>query len=202
MRAWLVGLGALTFPCIDTFMSLRTGKGILLFDKEPWLIPASSPVHAHQGKLTLEFCTVQRKCQLTCFDTLCHGLRARPVCVHVVVGAVIPDGHRPGPVLSRRNRTRECRIGERVVFNMDRQALQRRIHRGGLRHRPALEDTPGLQAEIVMESTGMVLLHYKYRPVPLARGRRDRRGRGFRGLLESALGSIRVESHGGLSWLG
>ena len=66
-----------------------------------------------------------------------------------------------------------------MVFDPDDQSLLCGIHRGNLRHRPAFEDPLGLQAEIVMESTGVVLLHDKDWPVPLSRVRRSRRGLGF-----------------------
>src|SRR5947209_1350035 len=177
-------------------MCLGTGIGVLHLDEEPMLLASSWSAHADQRELALEFCAVQRKLQLACCDALGHRLRDRPVCEYVVVGTLIPDGHRTSPVLPFRNRAFECRIGERVVLDMDGQALLRRRHRGGLRHRPALEHTLRLQAEIIMQSADMVLLHDKNRPLPLTLRLQGRCGRWFRGLLEIALVAIRCESHG------
>ena len=137
------------------------GKGVLHFDEEPMLFASSSPVHTDECELALESLAVQRKFQPACFDAPRHRLRDRLVCQHVVTGTLIPDGHRPGPLLPFRDGARERRIGQRVVLDLDRQAPFRRVRRGALGHRPALEHAVRLQAEIVMESAGVVLLHDK-----------------------------------------
>jgi len=120
---------------------------------------ASFAAHADEPETALELLAVQRKLQAACGNALHHRL----ICPQVVVGALIPDGHCPGPILPFWNRARECGIGERVVFDLDSQTLVRRIHRGAFRHRPTLEYAFHFQAEIVMQSARMVLVHHKNR---------------------------------------
>src|SRR4030095_3418388 len=166
-----------TLLCVDLRTPRGTCKGVVHFHEEPMRMAASFAAHADEHETALELLAVQRKLQAAC----CNALHHRLICPQCVVGALIPDGHCPGPILPCWNRAREGGIGESVVFDLDSQTLVRRIHRGAFRHRPTLEHALHLQAAIVMQSARMVLVHNKKRSSSLAfclRGKPGQWGRG------------------------
>ena len=82
-----------------------------------------------------------------------------------------------------------------MVFDLDGQTLVRWIHRGAFRHSPALEHALRFQAEIVMQSARMVLLHNKNRSSSLAFFLRGQPGQWCRGGSHISLVAICFEGH-------
>src|SRR5690606_15919536 len=75
-----------------------------------------------------------------------------------VVGAAVPEHHRPSAVLALGDRPLELAVVDRMVLDFHRQALDGRIDARALRHGPALHDAVQLQPEIVVQPAGVVLL--------------------------------------------
>ena len=76
----------------------------------------------------------------------------------VLVGSPVPDEDRPRPVASRRDDALEVGVADRVVFGGDGEASLLRVHGRPLRDRPGLQNTVGLQAEVVVERGRVVHL--------------------------------------------
>ena len=72
--------------------------------------------------------------------------------------AAVPQHDRAAAILALGDRAFEVAVVERMVLHLDRQALVGRIERRALRHRPGLEDAIVLQAEIVVQPGGRMLL--------------------------------------------
>ncbi len=189
------GMRTPTLLCVDIRTPCGRCKGVVHFHEEPVLIAASFAAHADEHETALELLAVQRKLQSACCNAFYHRL----ICPQVVVGTLIPDGHCTGPILPFWNRARECGIGERVVFDLDGQTLVRRIRRGAFRNSPALEHALHFQAEIVMQSARMVLLHNKNRSISMAFFLRGQPGQWGRGGSEISLVAICFEGHMHLS---
>src|SRR3984893_3671773 len=73
----------------------------------------------------------------------------------------VPDHHRSGSVLARRNHTLEFRIFERMVLRPYGQALVRRVHRKSFGYCPGCQDAIYGQPKIIMKPTGIVFLNDK-----------------------------------------
>ncbi len=73
----------------------------------------------------------------------------------------VPDHHRSGSVLARRDHTLEFRIFERMVLRPYGQALVRRIYRGPFGYCPGCQDAIYGQPKIIMEPAGIVFLNDK-----------------------------------------
>ena len=77
-----------------------------------------------------------------------------------------------------------------MIFHLHRQALVRGIERRPLRHRPRLQHAVHLQAKVVMQTRGAVLLHHKTMPLAAL----DFAG-GLRRLFEVAFAFVFFEGH-------
>ncbi len=73
-------------------------------------------------------------------------------------GAAIPYDHRSGAVLLGRYVALEAGIVERMVLDMDGNALFRGIVAGAFRHRPAEQHPIEFQPEVVVQSSCPMLL--------------------------------------------
>ena len=73
------------------------------------------------------------------------------------VGAAIPDDHRAGA-----GPPFEVVVANAVVLHLDRQALDRRVHRRTLGHGPRTHHPINLQTDIEMVGSGLVLLHNEH----------------------------------------
>src|ERR1700730_18890834 len=73
----------------------------------------------------------------------------------------VPDHHRSGSVLARRNHTLEFRIFERMVLRPYRQALVRGVHRRPFGYCPGRQDPIYGQPEIIVKPGGIVFLNDK-----------------------------------------
>jgi hypothetical protein len=63
-----------------------------------------------------------------------------------------------GAILAFGDVALEVGVGNRVVLRLDGEPLDRRVGRRLLRDRPALEDAIDLEAQVVVEARGVVLL--------------------------------------------
>src|SRR5205823_6215006 len=71
--------------------------------------------------------------------------------------------HRARPVLSLRDLALEVRVLERVVLDVDGEALLARLQRNPLRNGPARERSVALEAEVVVEAPRDVALDHEDR---------------------------------------
>jgi hypothetical protein len=104
-------------------------------------------------------------------------------------GALVPHHHRAGAVFAFRDRALEVAVFERMVLDMDGEALLVGDEARPFRHRPALEHAVQLQAEIVVHPPRGVLLDY----VSVAALGRGLLSGGLRGLGEIPLGPVDIK---------
>src|SRR5579872_5082741 len=84
-------------------------------------------------------------------------LAHRALLIKVTVGPSIPHDHGPGTV-ARTDRALEVAVRERVVLDLDSEALLPRVSRRALGHGPRAQHSVHLQAEVVMQGRRGVLL--------------------------------------------
>ena len=106
--------------------------------------------------------------------------------------AAIEHGDVTAAVMAFRDVAFEACVIERMVLDLDRHALDRRIEARPLGHRPTLEGLADLQAEVVVSMACMVQLDDEDRPRAGALARSPDR---LRRRLELALASIVVQHH-------
>ena len=82
----------------------------------------------------------------------------------------VPHLDRAAAILAHGNDALEVTVVERVVFHFDGQALVGRIEGRSLGDRPGLEDSVGLEPQIVMKASGVMLLDDVAQPVRAWRG--------------------------------
>ena len=122
------------------------------------LAAESIAAHPHEHPASAQPFAVERELEFAFRELRLGGFIAfwRPV-------PAIPQLHRPAAVLAFRNRAFEVAVVERVVLHLDRQALVCRIERRTARYRPGLEDAIMLQAEVVVQPRGGMLLDHETR---------------------------------------
>src|SRR5581483_11179001 len=102
-----------------------------------------------------------------------------------LVGAVVPDLDRAGPVLAGRDLACKGGVFERMVIHVDGERARTGLHRHPLRHRPGGEHTVALEPEVVVEAAGVMALNDEDRlRAPLAPAE------GLRRLLRVALRAV------------
>src|SRR5207302_72766 len=82
-----------------------------------------------------------------------------------LVGAVVPDLDRAGPVLARRDLAFERGVRERMVLDVHRKRALAGLHRNALRDGPAEQDAVLLEPEVVVEAACIVALHDEFQRV-------------------------------------
>ena len=73
--------------------------------------------------------------------------------------AAVPRDHRAGAVVAVRDDRFEVHVLERVVLDLDREALVIGVHRRRLRDRPRAQHAVDLDAEVPVHAGGVVLVH-------------------------------------------
>ena len=143
----------------------RVDRSILVLDQQPrFFVLASFAARAarpdlDQHKTASQLFPVQRELQVAAFQLL----QSRQVAFYLE-GPAVPDHHRARAVLPLRDHPFEAGIVQRVVFGLHRQPLVSRIKRRSLGDSPGLQHTLDLQAEIVVQAPGIMLLHDKSVP--------------------------------------
>ena len=132
-------------------------------------------LHAHQNPAAVQPLALQRELEFAVRERLL-GVRAA---LRLPIAAV-PQLNRSAAILALRDRALEVAIVERMVLDLDREALIVRIERGTPRHRPGLEHAVEFETEVVVKARRVVLLNDKTPPLPGADRRRAGRLRGFR----------------------
>jgi hypothetical protein len=120
-------------------------------------------LHAHEHPPAMQPLAFQRELQVAACQPVMRIAFGNPV-------APVPQLHRAAAVLALGDGALEIAIVERVVLDLDGQALVVRITRGPARHGPGLEDAVELEAEVVVQAGRVVALDHE---TPL-RGRRPR----------------------------
>jgi len=82
---------------------------------------------------------------------------------HRIAGAVVPDERVARAVLPVRDPALEAAVLQRVVLGLDGQPLDRRIVAGSLGHRPRGQSAVHLQAHVVVQAGGIVLVDHERR---------------------------------------
>jgi hypothetical protein len=116
-----------------------------------------------------------------------------------LVGAGVPDLHRPGAVAPSRDRAVEVEVLQRVVLGADRHPVVVRVERDAARQRPRGERALALEAQVPVQARGTVLLDRKagrFAADDLGSGGRARlpRAAGLAGGVEVALGAVAGEA--------
>ena len=114
--------------------------------------PGPLALRAHQHPRAFQLVAVERELQVALLQRRVHVVDlGRP-------GAEVPEHHDAGAVAGRDDAF-ELAVVERVILDVHRQALGRGIERRPLRHRPRQQHAVVLQAEVVVQVAGEVLLH-------------------------------------------
>src|SRR5215212_1133217 len=115
-------------------------------DQQPLRLRAAAG--ALQGEAALQSLAVEDEDSVTTLQRLRPGHPSS-----LLVGAAIPGLHPAAVELAL-----EVVVGERVVTDLDRQPLHRRVHRGLLRHRPRAHHPADLEPQVVVVGRRLVLL--------------------------------------------
>src|SRR3954451_14060115 len=124
----------------------RLRELVLALDQQPLRLLAAAG--ALQGEAALQLLAVEDEDGVAALQRFGPG--DPPA---LLVGAAVPGLHPAAVELAL-----EVVVGERVVADLDRQALYRRVHRGLLRHRPRLHRPLDLQPQVEMVGGRLVLL--------------------------------------------
>ncbi len=89
------------------------------------------------------------------------GSITRPRVADGLPRTAVPDDDRTRAILLRWNHAFEAGVRQRMILNLYRQALLRRVKAGSLGYCPAFQRTIQLQAEVVMQTPCGMLLDYK-----------------------------------------
>ena len=84
--------------------------------------------HPHQHPAAMQLLAVQGELQVALFEAAL-GIVALPI-------AAVPELHRAAAILALRDRAFEVAVVERMILDLDREALVVRIERRSLGHRP------------------------------------------------------------------
>src|SRR5690606_32397841 len=160
------------------------GPGVLVLEQQPLRLPCRL-AGAHQVPTPLELAAVQLEAQVALGQLLLGIALGGP---HAMVKA----RHVAAAVLTLGNLALEAGVVQRMVLDLHRHALDRRIVAGPLGHGPALEGVAHLQAEVVMAAAGVVQLDHEDRPLP---ARRRLAGLRLAGAVEAALALVVDQAH-------
>ena len=141
--------------------NIRILRGARVFvgglDQEPRLLPLAGPLaHPDQMPATAKLVAFQAEFEVTLLVSLVGVALRKPL-------PPVPYHHRSAAVLALRDRALERVVFDRVILDMDREALFSRHHAWAAGHRPALHHAVELQPQIVMQPPGRMLLNRRRR---------------------------------------
>src|SRR5690606_35043926 len=165
-------------------VALGGGLVVVLLDEEP----AVAALHVDEGVAAAELLPVEPHLGLPLVEGLLH--RAALVLAEVPVGPPVPHDDGAGAV-PRGDDALEAGVGEGVVLRRRGEPLLCGVGGGPLPHGPRLQNAADLEAEVVVEGAGVVLLYDEGRGRVLGVGRRV--GGRLGGRLEVALLTVRRE---------
>ena len=174
----------------ERFAVAVAGGVVAVLDQQPVGALAAGLVvlDADQDPAAVQALAFEAELEVAVGQGLLGGLRAfrGPV-------AAVPDLDGAAAVLALGDGALEVAVAERVVLDLDGEALVVRVERRAAGDGPGLEDAAELEAEVEMQAGGVVLLD----DVAGAVGRADGAAAvGLGGLLEVALGAVAVEAFG------
>src|SRR5437867_2223627 len=110
-----------------------------MLDQQPRRLRASAtstpPARSHEHPASLHALAVKDDFEVALLVHLTNAVLASAFLR--LVPAAIPQHHRAATVLTLRDRALECVVLDRMIFHLHGQALDARISRRSLRHRPA-----------------------------------------------------------------
>src|SRR5690606_26320573 len=148
------GLGQYTFRPLgqDIVLPRRAGFPVPLLDQQPLLlVAAATQAGAHQCPVPGQFLADQGELELAVAVGLCRIPVGLP-------DAAIPDDDITAAVLPLGDAALEVAVAQGVILDVYCQALVCRIQAGPLGHRPADQSAIQLQAKVVMQIAGGMLL--------------------------------------------
>ena len=139
----------------DQALAVVAGVLVGVREEQPVLaVGVAGPVHADEGEAALTLLAVEAKLEVA---ALIAGLG---VALGVPVTAV-PDDHGAAAVLALRDRPLEFGVLDGVILDVDGEALIGGVEARTLGDRPAQQDAVELEAKVVMQARGGVLLNDK-----------------------------------------
>src|SRR5690606_37865564 len=166
----------------------RPRPRILVLEQQPLRLPRRL-ARAHQVPAALEAVAEQLETQVALGQLLLRIAGGGP-------DAMVEARHVAAAILAPGNLALEAGVVQRMVLDLHRHALDRRIVAGPLGHGPALEGVAHLQAEVVMAAAGVVQLDHEDRSLP---ARRRLAGLRLAGAVEAALALVVDQAHAGPS---
>src|SRR5690606_23244377 len=130
---------------------------VAMFDQEPVraLATVAIVLHAHDHEAALQALSVEGELELALFELFLRRAVAERFPI-----APIPKLYRAAAILSFGDRAFEVAVVERMILDLDREALVLRIERWAPRHGPRLEDAVELEPQVEVQARRGVLLNH------------------------------------------
>src|SRR5262245_19514682 len=174
----------------DGIAAVRHRFFVALLDQQPVLAPLASGLaaHPHQRPVSVQLLAFEREFK--------RSLAIGRLGVRILwnPGAAIPQEHGPAAIFTLWDDAFERAVIERMVLDMDGEALLSGIEARPFGDCPALQDAVELEAEIVMQPPRSMLLNDKGEPGVGLSARPSGSGR-LRRLPKIAFASVFLESH-------
>src|SRR5262249_27756012 len=126
---------------------------VVSLDEQPVVLGFSQPPpHPHEMPAAVKFLALQAEVEVAFLqpsDRIAFGIPA----------PAIPDEHGPAAIFALRDGAFERIVFDRVVLDLDREALLPRYEARSARHRPALHHPAKLKPQIVMKAARRMLLN-------------------------------------------
>lgn len=142
--------------------SRAVGEFVSSLDEKPLGFPVSpaASLHPQERPSAFELSSLETEFELTLPEPF-HGVAVLPP----VAG--IPEENGARAVASLGNDSLEVRVIEGVILDLDGEPLLAWIEAGTLRNGPAQKDAVQLETEVVVETRGVMLVHYEQMPACL-----------------------------------
>ncbi len=133
----------------------RHGEFVVAFDQQPVLaLLARLAVHAHEMPAAVQLLPVELEFEMALGIGLAGVAERGP-------RAAIPDDDGAAAIFALGNGALEVAVVQRMILDMHGEALFARHEARAARYRPALQHAVHLEAEVVVEARGVVLLDHE-----------------------------------------